>query len=89
MLRFASTAQFKRDFKRVRKQAKDLNILAEVAQMIREQKPLPAKYREHYLGGKYRGRRECHLAPDWLLIYKIMDDEVIFERTGSHSDLFR
>ena len=88
MLRYGATTQFKRDVKKVRKQGRDIGVLDAAVQIIREQKPLPAKYREHYLGGNYKGRRECHLAPDWLLIYKITDDAVIFERTGSHSDLF-
>ena len=46
------------------------------------------KYREHSLIGNFIGRRECHIEPDWLLIYKIDNDNIIFERTGSHSDLF-
>lgn len=51
--------------------------------------PLEARHRDHPLVGNYAGRRECHLEPDWLLIYKLDGDDIIFERTGTHADLFR
>lgn len=51
-------------------------------------KPLPARYRDHALVGVYSGLRECHIKPDWLLIYRLVDDDVVLVRTGTHSDLF-
>ena len=54
-----------------------------------EQKPLEAKYRDHPLKGDYVDCRECHIEPDWLLIYMIKEDTIIFVRTGSHADLFK
>ena len=56
---------------------------------IAKEEPLPPGMHDHKLVGNFEGRRECHLAGDWLLIYKIEDDAVIFERTGSHSELFK
>lgn len=53
-----------------------------------DEKPLEERYYDHPLKGNYRGRRECHLEPDWLLIYKLQGNQIIFERTGRHSDLF-
>lgn len=54
-----------------------------------DEEPLAERHRDHVLIGNYQGRRECHIEPNWLLIYKIDENEIIFERTGSHSDLFR
>ena len=88
MLRKIVTGRFKRDFRLVSKQGKNLTVLHDVMEMIVDEQSLPARYRDHKLTGHYIGRRECHLAPDWLLIYKLTDDAVIFERTGSHSELF-
>ncbi len=56
--------------------------------MLTEGTPLAPEYRDHKLRGEYKNRRECHIAPDWLLIYKLESDSIIFERTGTHSDLF-
>ena len=58
-----------------------------IAALINEE-PLTERYRGHALAGDYTGRRECHIEPDWLLIYKLVNDEIVFERTGTHSDLF-
>lgn len=58
-----------------------------LATLINEER-LEERYRDHVLSGNYRDRRECHIEPDWLLIYKLLEDNVIFERTGSYSDLF-
>ena len=58
-----------------------------IAALINEE-PLTERYRGHALVGDYTGRRECHVEPDWLLIYKLVNDEIVFERTGTHSDLF-
>jgi mRNA interferase YafQ len=58
-------------------------------QFLLNQEKLPAKNRDHALTGNYTDRRECHIEPDWLLIYKLESDSIIFERTGTHSDLFK
>ena len=89
MLSPHNTTQFKRDLKLAIKRGQDPDELKKVVKLLLEQVKLPLEYREHNLSGNYKHRRECHIRPDWLLIYKITDTEVIFERTGSHSDLFR
>lgn len=83
------TNQFKRDLKRVKKRGKDSAKLKAVMTSLIDEEPLGEQHRDHTLIGNYQGRRECHIEPDWLLIYKIDNDEIIFERTGSHSDLFK
>ena len=80
--------QFEKDVKRMRKRGKDLGKMKAVILDLIAEKPLDERYRNHALIGSYRGRRECHIEPDWLLIYKLASDEIIFERTGTHSDLF-
>ncbi len=82
------TNQFERDIKRIRKRGKDLEKLEPVISALVGGEPLAEKYRDHALLGSYKGRRECHIEPDWLLVYKLTDDSIIIERTGSHSDLF-
>lgn len=81
---------FKKDFKRIVKRGYDIHLLEEVIFMLAYQTPLPERYRDHNLLGDYSGCRECHITPDWLLIYEISGDELILclTRTGTHSDLF-
>jgi mRNA interferase YafQ len=90
MLELIVTNQFKKDLKRIRKQGKDLNLLQNVLQMLLDENELDVKYRDHALTGNYAGFRECHIQPDWLLVYMINHNELILtaSRTGSHSDLF-
>jgi len=90
MLTIRYSARFKKDYKAVKKRGCDTRLLEEVLDIICEEKPLLPKYRDHALHGDYKGHRECHITPDWLLIYKIKDSELILEltRTGTHSDLF-
>ncbi|MDD6788953.1 MAG: type II toxin-antitoxin system YafQ family toxin [Lachnospira sp.] len=90
MLELVVTNQFKKDLKRVRKQGKDLYLLQNVLQKLLEETVLDSKYRDHALTGNYIGFRECHIQPDWLLIYMINHNTLILtaSRTGSHSDLF-
>lgn len=90
MLELIVTSQFKKDLKRVRKQGKDLNLLQNVLQMLLDENELDVKYRDHALTGNYAGFRECHIQPDWLLVYMINHNELILtaSRTGTHSDLF-
>jgi len=71
------------------KQGKRIKELETVMIRLAKKENLEPKYQDHELQGNYLGRRECHIRPDWLLIYKLSDIEIVFERTGSHSDLFR
>lgn len=89
MLEIYFTAQFKRDYKRVKKQGRDVDSLLAIAQRLACEEVLETKYRDHPLTGNFQGHRECHLAPDWLLIYKIDKGALILTmiRTGSHSEL--
>lgn len=79
---------FRRDLKRVARRRYDVGKLDRVAEMLRTGSPLPASYRAHPLKGEWKGYLECHVEPDWLLIYQVTDDEVLLVRTGTHSDLF-
>lgn len=88
MLTPAFTKRFEKDLALSRKRNKDGNKLKAVMQSIVDEQPLPPKHRDHALSGDYAGRRECHVESDWLLIYKLQPGEVVFERTGTHSDLF-
>ena len=82
------TTRFKRDYKKAVKQGKDLAKLDSVMEYLVEEKTLPANLSDHALSGDYKGYRECHVSPDWLLMYNIEKDEIWFVRTGSHSELF-
>ncbi|NIO72112.1 MAG: type II toxin-antitoxin system mRNA interferase toxin, RelE/StbE family [Anaerolineae bacterium] len=83
------TSQFKRDVKQMQRQGKDLGKLKKVLESLVKDEKLSQKYRDHVLVGQYKGTRECHIEPDWLLIYELAESEVVLIRTGSHSDLFR
>jgi mRNA interferase YafQ len=80
---------FEKDVKLVKKRGKNIDKLKEVIRLLIEGKPLITKYRDHRLVGNYVGHRECHIEPNWLLIYKIEADTLLLERTGSHADLFK
>jgi mRNA interferase YafQ len=84
-----TTKQFEKDVNRLKKQRKDFDKLKTVLDIICEDRYLEAKYRDHKLSGNYAKARECHIEPDWLLIYEVDDDTVILRRTGSHSELFK
>jgi len=71
------------------KRGKDIDRIKTGIKKLTAQTPLEDRYRDHKLVGNYHGRRECHVEPDWLLVYKLTVLEIIFERTGSHSDLFK
>lgn len=75
--RIVMTGKFKKDLKLIRKRGYDLSLLGTVVDMLAAGDKLPAKYRDHSLFGNYHGCRECHINPDWLLIYEITDDELI------------
>ena len=84
------TNQFKKDLKLAKKQNKDLDKLFEAVSILANGGTLDAAYRDHALTGNYKGTRECHIEPDWLLVYKIEKEILLLKliRTGSHSDLF-
>jgi addiction module toxin, relE/stbE family len=84
------TNQFKRDLKLAKKQSKDIDKLFEIIEILADGNQLPEKYRDHELTGNYKDTRECHIEPDWLLIYEIREDILVLmlNRVGSHSELF-
>jgi len=84
----AYSGQFKRDVRLAQKRGKDMEKLKALLALLIEGKPLPATYLDHSLAGGWRGFRDAHIEPDWLLLYKIGADPVRFERTGRHTDLF-
>ena len=89
MRRPAFTGQLERDIRLMERRGKDTRKLREVMSTILRGELLPVKMRDHQLKGVWRGRRECHVEPDWLLIYLLQgDDTGVFERTGRHTDLF-
>jgi mRNA interferase YafQ len=71
------------------KRGNDPELLKNVIRTLIEEEPLERKHRDHLLVGNFKDRRECHIEPDWLLIYRIDENRIIFERTGTHADLFR
>ena len=83
------TTQFKKDYKRIRKQNKDLYKLRAVIEILAAGQLLEPKYHDHQLSGNWKGHRDCHIEPDWILIYRITADDLYLERTGSHSELFK
>ncbi len=90
MLEIVPSNQFRKDLKLARKRGLKIERLKEAVNILAEQKKLEDKYRDHGLSGEYKGFRECHIEPDWLLVYRIDEDvlELFLFRTGSHSDLF-
>jgi mRNA interferase YafQ len=82
------TNTFKKDYKRVLKRGKEKKKLYDVVSALSNNEKLEARFKDHKLMGIYLGRRECHIEPDWLLIYKLNENELVLERTGSHADLF-
>lgn len=81
---------FKKDFKRIKKRGYDISKLEKIVELLANEVPLPEQFKDHNLSGNYNGFRECHIAPDWLLIYQVNNNELVLvlSRTGSHSDLF-
>ena len=90
MLKLVTTGTFRKDYKRIKKRGYDISLLETVLEQLLSEKKLEEKYRDHALVGNYAGFRECHILPDWLLIYAINNSELILtaSRTGTHSDLF-
>lgn len=88
MRKIYHTNRFIRELKLAVKRGKDIKKLEMIMEKLAKGEPLEKHFCDHVLVGNYKGRRECHIGPDWLLIYKIERDAITFERTGSHSDLF-
>lgn len=85
------TTTYKKSYKLMKKRGRDLSLLDEVVELLRQGKQLDEKYRDHSLSGNFVGFRECHIKPDWLLIYLIENDVLTLTLvdTGSHSDIFK
>lgn len=90
MYELISTKKFKKDLKNIIKSGYDISLLDKVVTILLQGKPLPEKYKDHNLTGNWVGHRECHITPDWLLIYLINDNTLTLTltRTGTHSKLF-
>ena len=91
MLNIQFTSRFKRDYKAIKKRNLDEALLREVLQLLASEQPLADRYFDHALSGEYDHCRDCHILPDWILIYHVeKDDKTLYLiRTGNHSDLFR
>lgn len=90
MLEIHRSSQFKKDLKKILKQQKNLDLLEKVITVLQAEQELDQKHRDHGLVGGWQGYRECHISPDWLLIYKVEQELQLLRlvRTGSHSELF-
>lgn len=84
------TSKFKKDYKNAIKRGLDIELLNNIIMKLANGEKLPEENKDHFLIGNYKGYRECHIQPDWLLIYKVVEDKLILSltRTGTHSDLF-
>lgn len=84
------TNQFKKDYKLSIKRGLDIELLDNAIRILADGNPLPVEYKDHQLSGNWKGHRECHIQPDWLLVYRTEEDILILtlSRTGTHSDLF-
>ncbi len=89
MLNISYSSQYKKDYKRCQKRGCNMELLKDVVAILAIHDKLPEKNKDHCLIGNYKGRKECHVAPDWLLIYEIFDNELYLDRTGTHADLFK
>ena len=87
-LALLTTTRFEKDLKRVRKRGKDLDKLEAVVDLLQAQQPLPLSCHAHRLRGTWSDHWDCHIEPDWLLLYRITETVLILVRTGSHSELF-
>lgn len=87
-MKIVQTSQFRKDIKKQSKRGKDLQKLKDLIELLLGGQTLPSKNRDHALTGDWIGWRDCHLEPDWLLVYKLTQEELILGRTGTHSDLF-
>lgn len=91
MLKIRPSNKFQKDLKRIKKRGYNLSLLTSIISKLAAGEPLPEKNKDHPLSGTFKGFRECHITPDWLLIYEVNGKELILllSRTGTHSDVFR
>ena len=87
-LELRTTTAFERDLRRIDRQGKDLDKLETIVDVLQAREQLPARCRPHPLRGIWAGHWDCHVEPDWLLLYRVTDQALILVRTGSHSELF-
>ncbi len=87
-LTIRQSTRFRRDVKRLQRQGADLSILKRVIEILAAPEALDERYRDHALVGNWKGNRECHIKPDWLLVYRVELNELQLVRTGSHTELF-
>ena len=87
-MKLSQTSQFKKDIQKQAKRGKDIKNLLDLVNLLLYEKTVPQKHKDHPLKGHWRGRRDCHIEPDWILIYRKTEDELRLERTGTHSELF-
>ena len=87
-LELLTTTAFEKDMRRIRRQGKDLDKLDAIVNLLQEQERLPERCRPHPLRGDWTGHWDCHVEPDWLLLYKLTGKELVLVRTGSHTELF-
>lgn len=83
------TSRFRKDVKRIKKRGKDFTEFKRVIEKLAAGEQLDERYKDHVLVGPWKGVRDCHIEPDWLLLYQVDDNELILIRTGTHSDLFK
>lgn len=88
-MRILWTGRFKKDYKLAKKQGKDLDELRSVVEKLAARQALAPKYKDHSLSGRWHKHRDCHIASDWVLIYRVHGEDLILERMGSHSELFK
>lgn len=91
MLKLQITASYRKSYKRLKKRGYDMSLLNKAITILQTEKRLPAEYLDHPLQGNYEGYRECHIRPDWILIYTVYRDRLVLvlADTGTHSDLFK
>jgi len=83
------TTQFKKDYKKIKKQNKEISKLYSIINLLASSKKLERRFKDHALTGELKGMRDCHIEPDWVLIYKLTPSLLSLQRTGSHSDIFK
>jgi mRNA interferase YafQ len=89
MLKPFFSKQFERDLALMRRRGKEGKKIREILQKLIHEEKLEPRFRDHKLTGNFKDRRECHIEPDWLLVYRVQEGTIVFERTGTHADLFK
>lgn len=88
MLKVVPTGRFRKDYALMKRRGKDMGRLSAIVEQLAALEPLDLRHRDHALSGNFEGLRDCHIEPDWVLIYQVEDDELRLIRCGSHADLF-